>query len=208
MSDWPDGVELAPVVVQDPQSGRVLMLAWMNAEAHAATLATGFVTFWSRSRRQMWEKGATSGNRLRLVSTAWDCDRDALLVRAIPDGPTCHTGQATCFDDAPLGPGLGRLDELWRVVVSRAAERPPGSYTTGLLESGAEGIGRKVTEEAIEVLLAAKDHATGIGDVRRVAEEVADLLFHTLVLLAERGVDPGTVLDALASRRHRAADPG
>lgn len=201
MTEWRGRADLVPAVVQDADTGRVLMLAWMNQEAYRLTLETERVTFWSRSRSELWEKGATSGNRLDLVSMAWDCDDDTLLVTARPSGPVCHTGSVTCFDDDPLGPGFGRLDELWAVIADRAANRPEGSYTTSLLEAGPEGAGRKVTEEAVEVLLAAKDHANGDADDLRVAEEVADLLYHTLVTLAERDIDPSLVLEVLAARR-------
>ena len=201
MTEWPADTELLPAIVQDPDSGRVLMLAWMNAEAYDLTLKSGQVTFWSRSRRQLWTKGETSGNRLRFDSADWDCDRDAILVKARPTGPVCHTGTTTCFDSEPLGPGLGRLDGLWKVITERAATRPAGSYTTSLLAQGPEGPGRKVTEEAVEVLLAAKEHAGGLADDRRVAEEVADLVYHALVLLAEREIDPSLVMDVLQERR-------
>ncbi|MEX2279844.1 MAG: bifunctional phosphoribosyl-AMP cyclohydrolase/phosphoribosyl-ATP diphosphatase HisIE [Acidimicrobiia bacterium] len=201
MIPFPDTAELVPAVVQDPDSGRVLMLGWMNAEAYGRTLETGFVTFWSRSRQELWEKGATSGNRLTFDSLEWDCDADTILVFARPTGPVCHTGTVTCFDDAPLGPGLSRLDRLWAVIADRAENLPDGSYTTSLIRAGAEGPGRKMTEEAVEVLLAAKDHSAGMADDRRVAEEVADLIFHTLVVLAERKIDPALVLDVLEKRR-------
>lgn len=201
MTQWPPDTELVPAVVQDPDSGRVLMLAWMNAEAYDRTLRSGQVTFWSRSRQELWTKGDTSGNRLLFESADWDCDTDTVLIRARPTGPVCHTGSTTCFDPHPLGPGLGRLDDLWAVIADRASNRPEGSYTTSLLAQGPEGPGRKVTEEAVEVLLAAKDHAEGAADDRRVAEEVADLMYHALVLLAERDVDPALVMEVLAERR-------
>lgn len=201
MTQWPADTELVPAVVQDPDSGRVLMLAWMNAEAYERTLQSGHVTFWSRSRQELWTKGETSGNRLLFSSADWDCDVDTLLVMARPTGPVCHTGSTTCFATAPLGPGFGRLDELWAVIADRAEKRPAGSYTTSLLSAGPEGPGRKVTEEAVEVLLAAKDHASGHADDRRLAEEVADLIYHAMVLLAERDIDPALVMDVLAERR-------
>lgn len=201
MTEWQADEELVPAVVQDPDSGRVLMVAWMNAESYRLTHESGFVTFWSRSRSELWQKGQTSGNQLQFVAAVWDCDHDTLLVTARPTGPACHTGSVTCFDDAPLNAGFARLDRLWGVIADRAAHRPQGSYTTSLLEGGPEVPGRKVTEEAVEVLLAAKDHATGVADDRRVAEEVADLLYHTLVLLAERGIAAESVLDVLDERR-------
>lgn len=201
MTEWRSDAELVPAIVQDPDSGRVLMLAWMNADAYRLTFESGLVTFWSRSRTVLWQKGESSGNQLEFVSARWDCDSDTLLVMARPTGPVCHTGSVTCFDDEPLGAGFARLDGLWEVISDRALHRPPGSYTTTLLDKGPEGPGRKVTEEAVEVLLAAKDHAIGTADDRRVAEEVADLLYHTLVVLAERGIDPDIVLDVLEGRR-------
>lgn len=191
---------LAPAIVQDPRTGRVLMLGWMNAEALAATLATGDVHFWSRSRNELWRKGATSSNTLRLAGLDLDCDRDALLVRALPTGPVCHTGTATCWDDGEPGAGFARLERLWEVIADRARERPSGSYTTSLVEGGPDRTGRKVVEEATEVLLAAKDHASGTADDHRLAEEAADLVYHLLVALAERGVDPALVLDVLDER--------
>lgn len=201
MTEWRSDAELVPAIVQDPDSGRVLMLAWMNADAYRLTHESGLVTFWSRSRTQLWQKGESSGNQLKFVSSHWDCDADTLLVMARPTGPVCHTGSVTCFDDEPLGAGFVRLDGLWEVIADRALHRPAGSYTTSLLDKGPEGPGRKVTEEAVEVLLAAKDHAGGHADDRRVAEEVADLLYHTLVVLAERGINPAAVLEVLEERR-------
>ena len=201
MNEWRSDAELVPAVVQDPDSGRVLMLAWMNADSYRLTHESGLVTFWSRSRSQLWQKGESSGNQLEFVSARWDCDADTLVVMARPTGPVCHTGSVTCFDDEPLGAGFARLDGLWDVIADRAVRRPAGSYTTSLLDMGPEGPGRKVAEEAVEVLLAAKDHAGGVADDRRVAEEVADLLYHTLVVLAERGIEPAAVLEVLDERR-------
>jgi phosphoribosyl-AMP cyclohydrolase / phosphoribosyl-ATP pyrophosphohydrolase len=201
VTSWPGTADLLPAIVQDSASGRVLMLAWMNAAAYRRTAETGRVTFWSRSRDELWEKGETSGNTLELVALSWDCDSDALLVTVRPRGPVCHTGSATCFDEDLLGPGFQALDGLWAVIDDRARTRPAGSYTTSLLEAGASGSARKVAEEAMEVLVAAMDHQHGEADDQRVAEEVADLLYHTLVVLAERNVDPRLVLDVLASRR-------
>jgi phosphoribosyl-AMP cyclohydrolase / phosphoribosyl-ATP pyrophosphohydrolase len=202
----PDGLAwddrgLIPAVVQDAASRRVLMLGWMNREALERTRTTGRVHFWSRSRQEMWEKGATSGNWLEFESLTADCDHDALLVQARAHGPTCHTGTATCWGDADAADDFAVLADLWEVIVSRARTRPAGSYTSRLLEAGPEGPGRKVVEEATEVLLAAKDHATGAADERRVAEEAADLVYHLMVLLAERGIDISLVWEVLAERR-------
>ncbi len=225
MTIAPDAVRfgadgLVPAVVQDAADGRVLMLAWMDAEALDATRATGEVHFHSRSRGRLWRKGETSGNVLRLIDVALDCDGDALLVRVDPVGPTCHRGTRSCFDAdgaAPLAPerreapdadaDLAWLETLWSTIAARAAERPAGSYTTSLLEAGVDAVGRKVTEEATEVLIAAKDDAAAerSGAERhptreRVAEETADLLYHAMVLLAERGVAARDVVAVLRSR--------
>jgi phosphoribosyl-ATP pyrophosphohydrolase/phosphoribosyl-AMP cyclohydrolase len=208
---------LAPAVVQDAADGRVLMLAWMDAEAVQATLATRDVHFHSRTRDRLWRKGESSGNVLRLVGLAVDCDADALLVTVDPVGPTCHRGTRSCFDGADAGSvatgeaeppqaaavaaraqGFAWLESLWATIASRAAERPPGSYTTSLLEAGVDATGRKVTEEATEVLLAAKN-----DDAANLAAEAGDLVYHLLVLLAERGVPPSRVVDVLRAR-HRA----
>ncbi|MGK2850500.1 MAG: bifunctional phosphoribosyl-AMP cyclohydrolase/phosphoribosyl-ATP diphosphatase HisIE [Candidatus Limnocylindrales bacterium] len=204
----PDG--LVPTVVQDATDGRVLMLAWMDAEALAATLASREVHFHSRSRGRLWRKGETSGNVLRLVSLALDCDGDALLVTADPVGPTCHRETRSCFDpdDAPAErstEGFAWFESLWATIASRAAERPAGSYTTSLLEEGVDAVGRKVTEEATEVLLAAKDDAVGSSAATReaLAGEAADLLYHALVLLAERDLAPSAVIDVLRQRHAR-----
>jgi phosphoribosyl-ATP pyrophosphohydrolase/phosphoribosyl-AMP cyclohydrolase len=201
-----DGI--VPAIVQDAADGRVLMLAWMDEEALAATLETGEVHFHSRSRNALWKKGETSGNVLRLVDLTEDCDRDALLVTADPVGPTCHRGTRSCFDpdDAPAeraSQGFGWLESLWSTIAERAATRPEGSYTAKLIGGGVDATGRKVTEEATEVLLAAKDDAAGSTPERRaaLAAESADLVYHLLVLLAERDVPPSDVVAELR-RRH------
>lgn len=207
--------ELVPAIVQDVGDGRVLMLGWMDAEALDATVATGQVHFHSRSRDRLWRKGETSGNVLRLIRVEVDCDADALLVTAEPAGPTCHRGTRSCFDpaDAPAEratEGFAWLEELWTTIADRAATRPPGSYTAELLTSGVDAAGRKVTEEATEVLIAAKDDAAAeaAGADRTathvaLAGETADLVYHALVLLAERGAAPSAVIDVLRGR-HRA----
>jgi phosphoribosyl-ATP pyrophosphohydrolase/phosphoribosyl-AMP cyclohydrolase len=194
--------ELIPVVVQDADSGRVLMLAYADAAALDATRRTGEAHFWSRSRGELWRKGATSGNTMRVRQVRFDCDRDALLYVVEPAGPACHTGAASCFSSPgdPCPAGFARLERLWATISTRAAERPEGSYTVRLLDAGVEGPARKVAEEAVEVVLAAKDHAAGDGGARRVAEEAADLVYHLLVLLAERSIDPRLVLEVLDER--------
>jgi phosphoribosyl-ATP pyrophosphohydrolase/phosphoribosyl-AMP cyclohydrolase len=206
----PDG--LVPAIVQDVADGRVLMLAWMDREAWRTTLDTGLVHFHSRSRDRLWRKGETSGHVLSLRDLAFDCDADALLVQAESVGTTCHRGTRSCFDadGAPTEPptqGLAWLETLWSTIAARATERPGGSYTASLLDGGVDAAGRKVTEEATEVLLAAKDdavaEATGLDrTITRdaLAGEVGDLLYHALVLLAERGLPPSAVIDVLRAR--------
>ena len=205
---------LLPAVVQDVRDGRVLMLAWMDAEALRVTNETGIVHFHSRSRDRLWRKGETSGHELRLVSLALDCDADAFLIQVEPIGPTCHRGTRSCFDPDGAAAvartqGFAWLETLWSTIAARAADRPAGSYTTSLVEAGVDAVGRKVTEEATEVLIAAKNDAAveSAGDDRgstraALAGEAADLLFHELVLLAERGTAPASVIDVLRSR-HR-----
>ncbi len=202
-----DANGLVPAVVQDAVDGRVLMLAYMDAEALTATIATGEVHFHSRSRDRLWRKGETSGNVLRLVGMAVDCDGDALLVTADPVGPTCHRETRSCFDPdgAPAersSQGFAWLETLWATIASRAAERPAGSYTTSLLDGGVDATARKVTEEATEMLLAAKDDAVASTTATRqaLAGEAADLLYHALVLLAQRDLPPALVIETLRDR--------
>jgi phosphoribosyl-ATP pyrophosphohydrolase/phosphoribosyl-AMP cyclohydrolase len=205
---------LVPAIAQDAADGRVLMLAWMDAEALSMTLETGIVHFHSRARDRLWRKGETSGHELRLLDLGLDCDADALLLQVDPIGPTCHRGTRSCFDPdgaaaAATTQGFAWLETLWATIASRAADRPAGSYTTALLDGGVDAAGRKVTEEATEVLIAAKDDAAAeSGGTDRAATrdalagEAADLLFHALVLLAERGVAPAAAVDVLRGR-HR-----
>lgn len=195
-----DDSGLVPAVVTDARTGRVLMLGYMDAAAWEATRRTGEVHFFSRSRGTLWRKGETSGNTLAVVDVRLDCDEDTVLVVARPAGPTCHTGTDTCFDDGPLGEGFASLESLWATIAGRADTRPAGSYTVRLLDAGPDLPARKVVEEATEVLMAAKDHAVGAADDRRLAEEMADLVYHLLVVCAERGVSPSLVLDVLAER--------
>jgi len=211
---WGDG-GLVAGVAQDVADGRVLMVGWLDAEALAATLATGEVHFHSRSRGRLWRKGETSGNVLRLRSLALDCDGDALLLVVEPAGPTCHRGTRSCFDAdgvpaAEPPQGFAWLESLWATIASRAAERPAGSYTATLLDGGVDAAGRKVAEESTEVLLAAKnDEAAERAGADRsttrqlLAGEAADLVYHALVLLAERGLAPADVIAVLRSRRGR-----
>ena len=211
-----DAVRFDPVtglvagVVQDAGDGRVLMVGWLDREALEATLQTGEVHFHSRSRGRLWRKGETSGNVLRLRGIELDCDADALLLRVDPAGPTCHRGTRSCFDgDAvPALQGFAWLETLWAAIAERAATRPEGSYTARLLEGGVDAVARKVAEEATEVVLAARDDAEAErsgGDraatAAALAGETADLLYHALVLLAERGLAAGDVLEVLRARR-------
>ena len=188
---------LLPTIVQDARTGRVLMLAWSNDESRQLTSTTGRVHFWSRSRDRIWMKGETSGNVLDVVDVATDCDDDAILIRAIPAGPTCHTGTDSCFEvgESPVG-FIGRLASTIR---DRSEERPDGSYTVTLLDD-ADLAARKVLEEAGEVAFAAKDHAAGTGSDERVAEEAADLIYHLLVLLEGSGVGVDAVAQVLEER--------
>ena len=232
---------LVPGVVQDAADGRVLMVAYVDAEALAATLATGDVHFHSRSRDRLWRKGETSGNVLRLLDMAIDCDGDALLFQVDPTGPTCHRNTRSCFDDiaaaptarggaaagdsggpaadttptdttttdTPLpGQGFEWLETLWSTIDARATADPAASYTARLVAGGVDAPGRKVTEEATEVLMAAKDDAVADPASRAATRdalsgEVADLLYHTLVLLRERGLPPSAVIGRLRER-HKA----
>jgi phosphoribosyl-ATP pyrophosphohydrolase/phosphoribosyl-AMP cyclohydrolase len=186
---------LLPVVAQDRRSGDVLMVAYANADAMARTAETGFAHFWSRSRGALWMKGETSGHRLRVAAALADCDRDALLLVVEPEGPACHEGTRTCFGDA-TATAAGILDELRRVVEDRRHRGGEGSYTAKLLAKGLDHTLKKLGEETTEVILAAK----GESD-ERLAEEAADLAFHLLVVLAQRGLGPERVLDVLRARR-------
>ena len=186
---------LLPVVVQDRASGDVLMVAWANEEALERTAETGLAHFWSRSRKELWRKGETSGNGLRVVEARADCDRDTLLLVVDPEGPACHTGSRTCFgDESPTAAGM--LEELARVVSARAKVSPEESYTARLLQKGPDQVLKKVGEEATEVVLAARAQTD-----ERLAEETADLLYHVLVALEMRGLPLSRVMDELRRRR-------
>ncbi len=191
--DWEKQGGLLPAVVQDVSNGRVLMLGYMNREALDATIETGHVTFWSRSKERLWTKGETSGNALALVRIETDCDSDSLLVIAKPNGPTCHLGRASCFAEAPSN-FLADLDVLVR---ERERDRPEGSYTTKLFESGVRRIAQKVGEEAVEMALAAVDQ-----DEEALLGEGADLLYHLTVLLRSRGLSLQAAVNVMRDR-HR-----
>ena len=193
---------LVPVIAQDASTGEVLMLAYASREAVEETLKTGEAHYYSRARGELWRKGATSGNTQRVIEVHLDCDGDALLYRVKPRGPACHTGERSCFftmlagDEDENSPDLGRtLTRLAETIAGRRHEMPEGSYTAKLLERGTGHISQKVGEEAVEVVVAALE-----GE--RLAEEMADLLYHLLVLLEERGVGVEEVAKVL-DERHR-----
>lgn len=195
--DFDKGDGLVPAIVQDARTGVVLMLGYMNREAWARTVETKQVTFWSRSREALWTKGETSGNRLELVSITVDCDGDALLVRAVPSGPVCHTGADTCWNEPNRPDPVAFLAELDRIVASRAEAAPEASYTRRLLDGGAASAGQKVGEEAVETVVAALAQDDG-----RVVDEASDLVYHLLVLLRTRKLTLADVARRL-EERHR-----
>ena len=176
--------ELRAAIVQDDETGRVLMLGWMDEEALTLTRESGLVHFFSRSRQKLWQKGETSGNTLRVVEVILDCDEDAVLVRARPDGPVCHDGSSSCF-----------TPWLWRKILQREVEDSTSSYVATSLAAGPAFLARKVGEEAVELAV-----ATLSEDDERVVSEAADLWFHTLMLLRSRGLDPAAVEDELRRR--------
>jgi phosphoribosyl-ATP pyrophosphohydrolase/phosphoribosyl-AMP cyclohydrolase len=196
---------LAPVIVVDARTDAVLTLAYANREALERTLATQSTWLYSRSRAELWNKGTTSGNTQRVVAVAIDCDSDALLYRVIPAGPACHTGAPTCFTDAVALAGAEALPDganfaaaviaLSRTIADRKAHPPEGSYTAKLFAGGVDRIGKKIGEEATEVVIAAKN-----DDLSELVWETSDLLYHTLVLLAERGVSLDDIGTELARR--------
>jgi phosphoribosyl-ATP pyrophosphohydrolase/phosphoribosyl-AMP cyclohydrolase len=192
-----DASGLVPVVAQDRASGDVLMVAWANAEALQRTAETGLAHFWSRSRKALWWKGETSGHTLRVVEARRDCDGDTLLFVVSAAGPACHTGTRTCFGDtSPTAAGM--LDELARVVAERAQAPVEESYTARILAKGPDHVLKKIGEEATEVVLAAR-----VQSDDRLAEETADLLYHLLVALHQRGLPLSRVMDELRKRRSR-----
>lgn len=189
--DWGKGDGLLPVVVQDTDTLRVLMLGYANAASLEQTLATGHMTFYSRSKQRLWTKGESSGNVLAVTAVRIDCDNDTLLVSARPAGPTCHTGSESCFPQAP-GNFLGRLDT---VVREREQQRPAGSYTTSLFDGDIRRIAQKVGEEGVETALAGV-----VQDDDALLGESADLLFHLTVLLRARGLSLDDAVAVLAAR--------
>lgn len=204
-----DAEGLIPAIVQEAVTGECLMVAWMNRDAVEKTLTTGVTHFWSRSRNAPWRKGETSGHTQHVRAVYVDCDADTLLVQVHQDGVACHTGNRTCFfqrlqagaESADESASANMLDRIERIISERKASPPAGSYVAKLLADGQARIARKVGEEAVEVVTAALG---GEGD-RRVVEEVADLWFHTLVLLGHRSIPLRDVLEELA-RRHVGRD--
>jgi len=195
---WAKGDGLVPAIVQHAITGRVLMLGYMNAEALAATQTSDWVTFFSRSRQCLWTKGETSGNRLKLHAIETDCDNDTLLVTAMPIGPTCHIGNSSCFDREEERPGFGFIGQLELVIGERQSQQPPGSYTAKLMSDGTKRIAQKVGEEGIEVALAAASE-----NREEIVDEVADLIFHVLVLLKHQDLSLSDIAQRLAERQRQ-----
>lgn len=189
---------LIPAVVQDARTGRVLTLAYMNRESLEISMRERATCFWSRSRRQLWRKGATSGNTQRIVSITADCDGDALVVEVIPAGPACHTGEQSCFFQPLFADETAKrfsLDALYKLLEGRKRDKPEGSYTTYLFEKGDDKILKKVGEECTEVVIAAKNN-----DNAELVYEIADLCYHTLVLMVQKGISPDAIRGELAGR--------
>lgn len=191
--DWSKVGGLIPAIIQDARSGDVLMLGYMNREALEATLKDGLVTFFSRTKQRLWQKGETSGNHLRVVRIRPDCDRDTLLIEAVPAGPVCHLGTETCFGGRGKSPAWLALLEA--TIKQRAEDKSPQSYTWQMLAGGPAATARKLGEEAIEVVL-----ATATESPERVAEEAADLIYHLLLALKSRDVGLDQVIAVLQTR--------
>ncbi|WML45998.1 bifunctional phosphoribosyl-AMP cyclohydrolase/phosphoribosyl-ATP diphosphatase HisIE [Neobacillus sp. PS3-40] len=192
---------LVPVIVQDAASKEVLTLAYMNKESLSKTLETGETWFFSRSRQELWHKGATSGNTQTIVDMKYDCDQDAILVLVNPKGPACHTGSVSCFTEGVFEgkkDGYEILRELEKIILDREKQRPEGAYTTYLFEKGVDKILKKVGEEASEVIIAAKNR-----DPEELRWEAADLLYHLIVLLVEQGLPFEAVLKTLEERHNK-----
>jgi phosphoribosyl-AMP cyclohydrolase / phosphoribosyl-ATP pyrophosphohydrolase len=186
-----DANGLIPAIIQDSRTGEVLTLAYMNQESLDRTRESGETWLWSRSRNELWHKGATSGNTQHVVAITEDCDRDALVVSVIPNGPACHTGARSCFTGAPPR----TLDRLMNVLRDRREKRPEGSYTAKLFSGGRGRIAKKIGEEATEVVIAA------LSETRdRMISEIADLVFHVTVLMADEGIDWSEIEGELTKR--------
>lgn len=189
---------LVPAIIQDANTKNILMLGYMNEEAFQKTLDTKKVTFWSRSRQCLWTKGETSGNFLDLVSIKVDCDNDTLLVRAIPHGPTCHTGTDTCWGEDNNDNNIAFLSELQDFIEKRHEQMPEGSYTTKLFKDGVNKMAQKVGEEALETVIEATN-----GTKEHLVYEASDMLYHLIVLLTSKGLR----IEDLAEELHRRHDP-
>ena len=192
--DWDKGEGLVPAIVQNTDNGQILMLAYMDRAALAQTISSKKVTFFSRSKNRLWTKGETSGNWLDFISGEMDCDADTLLIQARPQGPSCHTGSVTCFNDQTPS-NIGFLDQLGALIADRHKTMPEGSYTTSLFAEGKARIAQKVGEEGVELALARmKD------DSAEMASEAADLLFHMMVLLEDAGLSLADAISVLQNR--------
>ena len=191
---------LIPAIIQDARTKNVLMLGFMNREAYEKTLELKKVTFFSRTRNRLWTKGEQSGNFLNVISIEADCDRDTLLIKAIPDGPVCHTGSATCFND-DNSYGIQFLTELQDFIIKRHQEMPEGSYTTSLFESGINRMAQKVGEEAVETVIEATNGTDG-----RMMYEASDLLYHLIVLLTAKGRRIEDLAEALCQRHNKSKE--
>lgn len=199
--DFKKGDGLIPAIIQDADTYQVLMLGYMNKEAVEVTLEEELVTFYSRSKQRLWTKGETSGNTLELVDMQHDCDEDTLLVLAKPHGPTCHTGDQSCFHQKEFKPKAHKLQflsELEALIKSRQKEMPDDSYTTYLFEKGIDKISQKVGEEAVETVIEAKNDKE-----KKFVGEVADLLFHLMVLLRAKGISLKKVVKKLKKRHNK-----
>ena len=192
--DWDKGDGLVPAIVQNSDNGQILMLAYMDRAALAQTISSKKVTFFSRSKNRLWTKGETSGNWLDYINGEMDCDADTILIQARPQGPSCHTGSVTCFNDRTPS-NIGFLDQLGRLIAERHKTMPKGSYTTSLFTEGKARIAQKVGEEGVELALARmKD------DSAEMANEAADLLFHMMVLLEDAGLSLADAISVLQDR--------
>ncbi len=188
---------LVPAIIQDDRTLRVLMLGFMNEEALQKTLSTNKVTFYSRSRKCLWTKGETSGNYLNVVSIKCDCDNDTLLIKAIPDGPICHTGADTCWNERNTSSPLAFLSELQDFIEKRHEEMPEGSYTTSLFKDGLNRMAQKVGEEALETVIEAVN-----GSDERLIYEASDMFYHLIVLLTEKGIRIERIAEELQTRHN------
>jgi phosphoribosyl-ATP pyrophosphohydrolase/phosphoribosyl-AMP cyclohydrolase len=185
---------LVPVIIQHAETGQVLTLAYMNREAYEKTVMTSETWLYSRSRQQLWHKGATSGNTQKVIDISFDCDRDAILLKVIPNGPACHMGTTSCFAQSSV-PSSQVLRDLAKLIANRHQRMPEGSYTTYLFSKGVDKIGKKIGEEAAEVIIAAKNSSK-----EELRYEAADLIYHLMVLLQNQGL---TLDDVYAELRER-----